>query len=115
MINKDELLAFFVKLIFPAFVGVSIRLGILKKNKHKLTFFKVMLSYTVGIGSVYLAYPIIQEHVKEEFIPFFIATTSMSSEKIAEYLIIKWNADSFISALIEELRQSLIKIISKKE
>lgn len=115
MINKDELLAFFVKLIFPAFVGVSIRLGILKKNKHKLTFFKVILSYIVGIGSVYIAYPIMLEYVKEEFIPFVIATTSMSSEKIAEYIIIRWNVDAFIASVIEELRQTLIKIISKKE
>ncbi len=114
MIEKEpnfwyELNSFFVKIAIPAIVGISIKLATQIK-KEKMTFIRVVISFTTGIGCAYFVYPFLNE---TKFMPLIIGVVSISGEKIMEFLIYKWNIDLFLTSLIEAIRQTIIKMIGK--
>lgn len=112
MFDKPDWISLFFKIFIPASIGISIKLAVQSK-KEKMTPLKVILSYITGIGGAYLAYHVIKNNVDENLMPLTIAIVSISTEKIAEYLIYKWNIDYFLTSIIEAIRQFIIKLISK--
>lgn len=104
-----EINAFFIKIIVPAIVGISIKLAVQVK-KEKMTFLRVVLSFITGIGCAYFVYPFVEEN---KYTPLIIGVVSISGEKIMEFLIYKWNIDYFLTSLFEAIRQVIIKSFSK--
>lgn len=105
-----EINAFFVKIILPAMVGISIKLAVQVK-REKMTFFRVVLSFITGIGCVYFAYPFVETIENKRIIPALLGIVAMSGEKITEFIIYKWNIDYFLTSLINAFRDFLIKMI----
>lgn len=113
MFKLTEWYEFLVKLIIPAIIGISIELAI-KSKREKMTFFRILLSYIVGIGGAYLSYGFVKANISDSGVAIAIAIISMSTEKIAEYIIYKWNVDLFLTSIIDAIRQAIIKIINPK-
>ncbi|AIX11870.1 hypothetical protein [Flavobacterium phage FCOV-F14] len=110
---KDEFINIVIKVILPATIGISIKLAV-QAQKQKITAFRIILSFITGIGASYIAYPIIINNSGRDYVPLFISVIAISSEKIAEYLIYKFNIDYFLGSLIEACRKMIIDLITKK-
>ncbi len=110
---KDEFINVVIKVILPATIGISIKLAV-QAQKQKITFLRIVLSFITGVGASYISYPIVINNSAKDYIPLLISVIAISSEKIAEYLIYKFNIDYFIGSIIEAFRKLLIDLISKK-
>lgn len=98
---QSEFYLFFVKIIFPAFVAVGVKLAIeMKKNNSKLSFFNVALSMIIGVGGAYVSSGVVQKLIDIDYVPAVIAIIAIISEKIGEFLIYKLNIDVFLTALV---------------
>ncbi len=104
-----EVNTFFVKIVVPAIVGISIKLAVQVK-REQVTFLRVVLSFITGIGCAYFVYPFLTEN---DYMPLIIGIVSISGEKIMEFLIYKWNIDYFLTSLAEAFRQMVIKLFTK--
>jgi hypothetical protein len=112
MFDREVFINLLIKVGLPAAIGISIKLAVQSK-RERMSFIRVIMSFIIGIGCAYLAFPIIQKNATEDLVPLFIAMVSISSEKISEYFIYKWNIDYFLTSIIEAFRQVIIKLISK--
>lgn len=99
--------AFFIKIVVPAVVGISIKLATQIK-REEITFIRVVLSFITGIGCAYFIYPFLDE---SKYMPLIIGVVSISGEKIMEFLIYKWNIDFFLTSLMNAFKEFLIKMI----
>lgn len=100
MTQKDptilkELTEFFFKIFIPAFIAISIKIATQIK-REKMNFTRVMISFVVGIGCAYFVYPF----VGGRWTPLIIGVVAMSGEKIAEFIIYKWDVDMVLKTLI---------------
>jgi len=93
-----ELKAFFVKLLLPALMGLSIKLAILSR-KENLTIKKVLISFVCGIGAAYLFYPFVIDSVSEHWLPLVIAVITISGEKIGTYALYKLKVEDIFDFL----------------
>ena len=114
MIEKEpniikELTTFFFKIFIPAFIAISIKIATQIK-KETMNFTRVIISFVVGIGCAYFIFPFVHDSDKidSSYIPLLVGVVAMSGEKIAEYIIYKWDIDklltAFIDFLIEQVR-----------
>lgn len=107
---NNEALAFLSKIIFPAFIGVGIKIAIeMRKNKTKTSLFNVALSMFVGVGGAYLSNDIVQEIFSYQYVSIVVAIIAILTDKIAEFLIYKFNVDVFLSALADTLLDTIKK------
>lgn len=113
MLQKNDIIDLLVKIGIPSTIGISIKLG-LQAQKQKITICRVILSFVIGCGSSYLVYPMINKIASDDMVALIIAMFAISSEKIAEYFIYKWNIDYFLGSILEAFRQVLVNLISKK-
>tara|TARA_R110000803_G_scaffold23069_5_gene56879 strand:+ start:12514 stop:12837 length:324 start_codon:yes stop_codon:yes gene_type:complete len=100
MIEKDvtiieELSTFFFKIFIPAFIAISIKIATQIK-KEKMNFSRVLISFIVGIGCAYFIFPF----VEGKWTPLIVGVVAMSGEKIAEFIIYKWDIDNVLRTLI---------------
>ena len=100
MIEKDvtiieELSTFFFKIFIPAFIAISIKIATQIK-KEKMNFSRVLISFIVGIGCAYFIFPF----VEGKWTPLIVGVVAMSGEKIAEFIIYKWDVDNVLRTLI---------------
>mgnify|MGYP003652052555 FL=1 len=100
MIEKDvtiieELSTFFFKIFIPAFIAISIKIATQIK-KEKMNFSRVLISFIVGIGCAYFIFPF----VEGKWTPLIVGVVAMSGEKIAEFIIYKWDVDKVLRTLI---------------
>lgn len=103
-ILNNDFIQFFLKILFPAFIGVGIKIAVeMKKNKTKISFLNVALSMFVGISGAYLASGLIQKELSYEYHSVAIAFIAIISDKIAEYVIYKMNIDQFLTSFINGL------------
>ena len=98
----DEMYNFFLKIFIPAFIALSIKIATQVK-REKMTFTRVVMSFVVGIGCAYFVYPFVDSNLSSEYVPLLVGVVSISGEKIAEYLIYKWDVDIFLGALIDTI------------
>jgi len=100
----NEAIAFITKIIFPATVAIGIKTIIeMKKDKSKISLFNVAVSMFVGVGGAYISSDIIQAEFSQKYISVAIAVIAILTDKIAEFLIYRFNVDLFISAFIDTL------------
>ena len=91
----EELSTFFFKIFIPAFVAISIKIATQIK-KEKMNFGRIVISFIVGIGCAYFIFPF----VEGKWTPLIVGVVAMSGEKIAEFIIYKWDIDTVLKTLI---------------
>ena len=102
----EELTTFFFKIFIPAFIAISIKTATQIK-REEMNFTRVIISFVVGIGCAYFVYPFVEGKIENNYIPLLVGVVAMSGEKIAEYIIYKWDVDKFLGALIDFLLERL--------
>lgn len=115
MTNKDipfaeEVVEFFVKIFVPAAVAISIKVATQIK-KERLTVSRVIQSFIAGVGCAYFVYPF----VSGRWTPLIVGIVAMSGEKIAEYIIYKWDVDKVIGSIFTAIVDTIINAISPKK
>jgi uncharacterized membrane protein len=112
--TQSDVFQFFIKIIFPAFLAVGLKIAIeMKKTKSKISFLNVFLSMLIGVGGAYLSSRWVQSAFNEDFIPIVIALIAITSDKIGEFLIYKLNVDGFLTALIDAFIDNITNIKKK--
>jgi hypothetical protein len=91
----EELSTFFFKIFIPAFIAISIKIATQIK-KEKMNFGRIVISFIVGIGCAYFVFPF----VEGKWTPLIVGVVAMSGEKIAEFIIYKWDVDTVLKTLI---------------
>jgi hypothetical protein len=109
---SEDIINFFYKIFIPSFVAISIKVATQVK-KEKMTMTRVVLSFVIGIGCAYFVFPFVNKHIENAYLPLIVGVVSISGEKIAEYVIYKFNVDFFLQALVDAVREMIVKLISK--
>lgn len=109
---SEEVINFFYKIFIPSFIAISIKVATQIK-KEQLTMTRVVLSFIIGIGCAYFVYPFVSKNIESAYLPLIVGVVSISGEKIAEYVIYKFNVDYFLQALVDAIREMIVKLISK--
>lgn len=108
----DGLTEFVTKILIPAMVGISLKIAVQMK-KTKLSFLSVTLSFIAGISCAWLLSDLIHLHVGEQYQAISIAIIAMSGEKFGEFVVYKLRVDEFLQAVLDAVKQVIIKMISK--
>ena len=100
MLEKDptileELSTFFFKIFIPAFIAISVKVATQIKQE-KMNFSRILISFVAGIGCAYFVFPF----VEGKWTPLIVGVVAMSGEKIAEFIIYKWDVDKVIRSLL---------------
>ena len=100
MLEKDptileELSTFFFKIFIPAFIAISVKVATQIKQE-KMNFSRILISFVAGIGCAYFVFPF----VEGKWTPLIVGVVAMSGEKIAEFIIYKWDVDKVIRNLL---------------
>lgn len=113
--TESDFFQFFVKILIPAIFGVGIKIAIeMKKDRTKVSFFNVCVSMFVGVAGAYICSGAVQKNFGEDYRPVVIAFIAIITDKIAEYVIYKWNVDIFLSALFDGLFDFLSNTFKRK-
>lgn len=94
----------FVKVLIPALVGVSINLAITSRKKT-MSIFNIVMSVIVGVGMAWMFSFPIGHFFSEDWQSPMIALVGISGDKIANWLIYRFNVDKFIDLLIDWYRK----------
>lgn len=114
-LTDSDFFQFFVKILIPAIFGVGIKIAIeMKKDKTKVSFFNVCVSMFVGVAGAYICSGLVQSSFSREYQPIVIAFIAIITDKIAEYVIYKWNIDLFLSAVFDGLFDFLSNTFKRK-
>ena len=100
MLEKDptileELSTFFFKIFIPAFIAISVKVATQVKQE-KMNFSRILISFIAGMGCAYFVFPF----VEGDWTPLIVGVVAMSGEKIAEFIIYKWDIDKVIKNLL---------------
>ena len=100
MLEKDptifeQLSTFFFKIFIPAFIAISVKVATQIKQE-KMNFSRILISFVAGIGCAYFVFPF----VEGKWTPLIVGVVAMSGEKIAEFIIYKWDVDKVIKSLL---------------
>tara|TARA_R110002153_G_scaffold82838_2_gene208744 strand:+ start:178 stop:504 length:327 start_codon:yes stop_codon:yes gene_type:complete len=100
MLEKDpaiikEIYTFFFKIFIPAFIAISVKVATQIKQE-KMNFSRILISFVAGIGCAYFVFPF----VEGKWTPLIVGVVAMSGEKIAEFIIYKWDVDKVIKSLL---------------
>ena len=100
MLEKDptalqELSTFFFKIFIPAFIAIAVKVATQIKQE-KMNFSRILVSFVAGIGCAYFVFPF----VEGKWTPLIVGVVAMSGEKIAEFIIYKWDVDKVIRSLL---------------
>lgn len=112
--TKNEIYNFIFKALIPALVAVSLGLAV-KAKTQRLTMKRVFISYITGVGVSYFAYPLIGYQYFGDFYGAVIGVIALTSEKIMEFLLFRFNVDLFLGSLIDAGRTFLINLINGKK
>ena len=91
----EELSTFFFKIFIPAFIAISVKVATQVKQE-KMSFSRILISFVAGIGCAYFVFPF----VEGKWTPLIVGVVAMSGEKIAEFIIYKWDVDKVIKNLL---------------
>lgn len=111
----SDFVQFFCKVIIPAIIGVGMKIAIeMKKDRTKVSFTNVCLSMFVGVGGAYISSGLIQQEFSTQYQSIAIAFVAIISDKVAEYVIYKWNIDVFLTALFDGLFDFVSNLFKRK-
>lgn len=98
---------FLIKIIIPSVVAISIKLA-METRKGKVSVFNAISSVIIGVGSAYLSANWVMNNFDDNHIPIVIACVTIVGEKVAYWLIYKFNfdviGDAFINYLINKYK-----------
>jgi hypothetical protein len=97
----NEVKSFFVKVIIPALIAISVKLAVQHK-KESVTVFSVLCSFITGLGSVYLFSDLIMEYFSKEWVSVVIGMIAISGEKIGAWMTYKMNVEAILDNLISK-------------
>ncbi len=97
----EEARAFIFKVIVPALVAVSIKLAVMIKTEKNVTWFQAVSSFVTGIGSAYLASPLVITYTSQNSMPLVIAAVAISGEKIGHFFIYKFHVEEVLKAVFD--------------
>lgn len=116
-LSENESLQFFVKFIIPAILAVGIKAVVeMKKDKTKISFLNICMSLFTGVGGAYIFSDVVKENFGEQWQSVVIALIAITTDKIFEYVIFKWNIDILLTAIFEgfvDLIKNMLKINGK--
>tara|TARA_R110002012_G_scaffold271870_1_gene457185 strand:+ start:133 stop:468 length:336 start_codon:yes stop_codon:yes gene_type:complete len=98
----NEYYEFLVKILLPAFVGVSIKVAIQIKNEG-FNYTRIIISFIAGVGCAYFFFPLIENYTQKNYVPLIIGLIAISGERISEWAVYKLKIDVFISVFLEFL------------
>jgi hypothetical protein len=98
----QEIKDFLIKIILPSVVAISIKLA-METRKGKMSVFNAITSVIIGVGSAYLSSSWVMNNFDDNKIPIVIACITIVGEKVAYWLIYKFNFDLIGDALINYL------------
>lgn len=111
---QSEFYQFFIKILFPAFIAVGIKIAIeMKRNKSKISYLNVFLSMLIGVGGAYLCSDWVRSTFHENNVSIVIAVIAILSDKIGEFMIYKLNIDGFLTALFNSFFDFILKLKNK--
>lgn len=114
-LTETDCFQFLVKILIPAIFGVGIKIAIeMKKDRTKVSFFNVCVSMFIGVAGAYIFSSAVQKNFGEAYQSVIIAFIAIITDKIAEYVIYKWNVDIFLSALFDGLFDMISNTFKRK-
>ncbi|APZ82899.1 hypothetical protein [Flavobacterium phage FL-1] len=113
---NSEFYQFFIKILFPAFLAVGLKIAIeMKKTKTKVSILNIFLSIIIGVGGAVLTSGAIQAYFSKDVgVPIVIGLVAILSEKIGEFIIYKLNVDIFLTAATEAFFDFILNLKNKK-
>lgn len=93
-----------VKILIPAFVGVGINIAVTSRKKT-MSVINIIGSLFIGVSVAWLLSGLVLNNFSEIWQPPLIALIAISGEKIASWIIYKWNVDKLIESLIDWYRK----------
>lgn len=93
-----------VKILIPAVVGVGINIAVTSRKKT-MSVFNIITSLIIGVGMAWLLSGVVLNNFSVIWQPPLIALVAISGEKIANWIIYKWNIDKLIESLIDWYRK----------
>jgi hypothetical protein len=52
----------------------------------------------------------VENQTESRYIPLLVGMVSISGEKIAEYIIYKWNVDNFVGVIFDSMLNAIVQI-----
>jgi len=112
---NSEFYQFFIKILFPAFLAVGLKIAIeMKNSKTKVTALNVFLSMVIGVGGAYICSDWVRAYFDADNVSIVIAIIAILSDKIGEFLIYKLNVDIFLTAVTESFFDFILNLKGKK-
>src|SRR5690606_12611620 len=103
----EEIENLLIKIIIPALVAISIKLAV-QSRQGKMSLFTTITSIIVGVGCAYLSSGWVLKTFSDETMPIAVGVITIAGEKIAYWLIFKFNfdiiGDAFIDFLINKYK-----------
>ncbi len=110
-----ELYEFSLKILLPAFVGIGIKAAIeMKKTNTRVSAWNVFLSLIIGVGGAYISSDWVISIIDENWTSTVIALIAITSDKIGEFFIYKFNVDAFLTAVTDSFFDFLLNFKNKK-
>jgi steroid 5-alpha reductase family enzyme len=109
---NNELSEFLTKILIPSIAGISLKIAIQMK-RMKVSFLSVVLSFITGIVVAWFCSDAIHNNVPDDYQAVSIAIIAISGEKIGDFFVNKFRVDDFLGAIINAVRDVIIKMISK--
>ena len=99
--SNEENASFIIKTLYTALVASGIGIAAKKLSGKKITFITAILSLFIGVGVAFLSHDLIYYYVTEKARTIVVSLTAILGEKIANYLIFKFNVNLFLDAIQE--------------
>lgn len=110
----NEFYNFLIKAGVPASIAISIGLAI-KSKTQKLTVKRVFISYVTGVGMAWFIYPFVTTNNFGDYAGAIIGVIAITSEKIMEFILYRFNVDTFLGALVDAFKNFLVNLINGKK
>jgi hypothetical protein len=108
MIEIEEGYSLILKILVPSLIAISVKLAIQIKN-GSTSALNACLSIIIGVGCAYLSGELIISRFSESVAPIVIGVVTITGEKIAFWLMYKFNVDGFMDVFYESFRNWIAK------
>lgn len=103
MIEIEEGYSLLVKIIIPSLIAISVKLAIQIKN-GKTSWMNALMSIIIGVGCAYLSGDLIIDKFSENMAPIVIGVVTITGEKIAFWIMYKFNIDALMDVFYEAIK-----------
>ncbi|MCY7291354.1 MAG: hypothetical protein LH615_04145 [Ferruginibacter sp.] len=114
MLPENEFYAFLIKIGLPASIAISIGLAV-KSKTQKITIKRAFISILAGVGCAYFTYPFVKNGELGNYEGAFIGMVAILGEKIIDFIMYKFDVDSFLVCFFDAVKESIVKILTGKK